>query len=61
MIDPDTRRLLRRCGRKVASWTAERDAAIVDAYDEGASLREIGEACGLHYTSVRKIVLRSRS
>lgn len=32
----------------------ERDALIRQARREGFSLREIGEAAGLHYTAVRK-------
>lgn len=52
------RRTLKRRAEAVAKAYAARDAAIIEAHDEGWSLREVAEAVGLHYTSVRKIIKR---
>lgn len=50
---------------KVESWawkarraTAERDAAIRQMRDEGASLRTIAEAAGLTHTAIAKILAK---
>ena len=42
---------------KVRTAAAKRDAAIHSTREDGASLREIGEAAGLSHTAVAKILL----
>lgn len=48
-------------GKKVRASTEFRDLLICQAAAEGASLREIAEAVGLHHTGVRKIVMKGRA
>lgn len=55
-IEPDTVRDLTRIGAKQREWTDKRNAAIVQARRDGASLREIGEAVGLSHSAVARIV-----
>lgn len=55
-LDTSTRIALARAGRKVQTWTATRDQLIREAViEEGASLREVGEAVGLSHTAVKFI------
>ena len=49
-------RTLKRKAEAVAKAYEARDAAIREAHGEGWSLREMAEATGLHFTSVRKIL-----
>jgi len=39
-------------------WTQRRDQAILFAHQQGASLRDIGEAIGLSHVGVKKILER---
>lgn len=55
-IEPDTVRELARAGRMQREWTDKRNAAIIRAHRDGASLREIGEAVGLSHMAVDAIV-----
>ena len=50
--------LLRKVGAKQREWTDKRDAAIVEAHQEGLSLRAIGDAVGLSHMGVKRIVER---
>ena len=54
-------RTLKRKADAVAKAYEARDAAIREAHNEGWSLRDIAEAVGLHFTSVRKIVNQRRT
>ena len=55
-VTPETR-------ARLEAWHGairDRDNAICDARDEGASLREIAEIVGLSHTEVRRIIQRGR-
>ena len=47
-----------QAARKVAEWIARRDAAIVRARADGASLRVIANAAGLTHQTVANICNR---
>ena len=49
---------LRKVGAKQREWTDKRDAAIVEAHQEGMSLRAIADAVGMSHMGVRRIVER---
>ena len=49
---------LRKVGAKQREWTEKRDAAIVQAHQEGMSLRAIADAVGLSHMGVKRIVER---
>lgn len=55
MLTPNMKSSLRTAGQRVAEWTDKRDRLIKKAIDEGASLREVGEAVGLSHTAVKFI------
>ena len=55
-IDPKTRTILARRGEDQRRSTRIRDAAIVQAVNDGASLREVGDAVGMSHMGVRRIV-----
>lgn len=57
-IDDARARALRNAGRKSEEWRSRRDELIKDAYDNGGSLREIGDAAGLSHVAVMKIIQR---
>jgi len=54
-------RNLAHYGRKQREWTEKRDAAIVEAVSNGASLREVGEAVGLSHSGVQRILARAKA
>lgn len=45
--EKDTARKLRAAAAKLDEWTAERDRLIVQALDEGGTLREVGALAGM--------------
>lgn len=53
-VTPQTRARLEAWHQAIA----DRDAAICDAREEGASLREIAELVGLSHTEIRRILQR---
>lgn len=57
-LDDARARALRNAGRKSDEWRNRRDQLIRDAYINGGSLREIGDAAGLSHVAVMKIVHR---
>jgi transposase-like protein len=57
-LDDARARALRNAGRKSDEWRGRRDQLIREAYVNGGSLREIGEAAGLSHVAVMKIVHR---
>lgn len=59
-MDPATARRIRRAVKKRAEVDAERDAAILDARAEGATLREIAEVAGMSPMGVKKLLDRLR-
>jgi hypothetical protein len=54
-LDPDMKKQLQTCGRKVVQWTAERDRLVKEAVAAGGSYREVGAAVGLSHTAVKFI------
>ncbi len=50
---------LTRTGKALAKAKQERDAAVVAAHRDGASLREIGEAVGLTHAAVKRVLDRA--
>ena len=58
-LDPDDRRTLQRAGKMHRDWATKRDAAIVQALSNGASLREVAEAVGLAHSAVDRIWKRA--
>jgi len=48
----------RQAKQRQAEWATRRDKAIKIAHDEGATLREIGEATGLTHVGVKKVLDR---
>ncbi len=55
MLAPELQKALRKAGREVEKWTAERDRLIKEAVTAGGSLREVGESVGLSHTAVKFI------
>lgn len=55
VLSDDTKKALRRAGRKVKDATVERDELIKRAVEEGGSLREVGDAVGLSHQAVKFI------
>lgn len=49
---------LRRAGKKASTALIERDVTIVEAYENGLTLREIAEAVGLSAAGVLRIIRR---
>lgn len=54
-LDPDDRRTLERAGRMHRQWRDKRDAAIIQAVRNGASLREVADAVGIAHSAVDRI------
>lgn len=54
-IPPGEARQLRSAGRKVETWTEERDRLIRRHIEAGATLREVAGLVGLSHTAVRFI------
>ena len=50
-----TTKALRTAARNVEKWTTERDRLIVEARQQGGTLREIGELVGLTHAGVKWI------
>jgi DNA-directed RNA polymerase specialized sigma24 family protein len=59
-VDPDLEQALRDLADTVATSTSERDRLIVEAYTQGAGLREIARAVAMSHPGVRSIILRDR-
>jgi DNA-binding CsgD family transcriptional regulator len=57
MTSPKTR--VQRAAAQVAASLQRRDAAILEWWIDGASLRDIAEAAGLSHTEVRRILQRA--
>lgn len=51
-------RALQRAAQRANDAVAERNAAIIDAHDAGATFREIAEAVGMSAAGILKIVRR---
>jgi hypothetical protein len=49
-------RAVARYAEQARQFTASRNGAIRIAHNEGATLRQIGEAAGLSHTAIGKIV-----
>jgi transposase-like protein len=58
VIDQAKVRSLQRAGQRVTDAVEARNAAIVEAHQAGATLRDIGEAVGLSHVAVMKIIKR---
>jgi len=48
--------MLKRAAARAEKSLAERNAAILTAFAEGASLREIGQAANMTHTAIKYIV-----
>ena len=59
-LDSATARELTRVAQRVESATKRRDRLIVEAFEQGAGLREIGRAVGMTHPGVRRVILRNR-
>lgn len=59
-LDKAMARRLARAQKQLVDAGTERDALVVQAAEDGATLREIGEAVGLSWSGVRKILDRNR-
>lgn len=57
-MQAETERRLRKAGQAVSKSLAERDLAIAQASEEGASLREIAKVVGLSHVGVKKVMER---
>lgn len=57
-VDPDLRRRLTRVSQAAVRNVKERDRLIADAYQQGASMREIGRLVGMTHPGVRSILIR---
>lgn len=60
VIDQPKVRALQRAGQRASDAVEARNAAIVEAHQAGATLREIGEAVGLTHVGVMKIINRRK-
>lgn len=54
----EQRKELQRVANRLSSATSERDALIVKAYRDGASLREIATLLGVNHVTVRNIIIK---
>lgn len=59
MLDPKLARALTRAADKLEAATTERNRLIVEAHQDGASLREIAEHAGITHVGVRKIIQKA--
>jgi hypothetical protein len=50
-----------RWAKKAREATERRNQAIKEAYDEGATLREIAAAAGLSHTAIAKIIAKTHT
>jgi hypothetical protein len=57
-LDSDLARRLTQAGRKSEEWRTRRDALILEAAGNGATLREIAAASGLTHVGVLHIIRR---
>lgn len=55
-LDPELARALKRLAGRAQEAVQKRDDAIVEARRSGASLREIGEATGINYVTVMRLI-----
>lgn len=55
-MSAEQRKELLRVAGRLSNATTERDALIVKAYREGASLREIANLLGINHVTVRNII-----
>lgn len=55
-VDKPVEDLLRRAATRAERALQERNAAILTAFAEGASLREIGAVAGMTHTAIKYIV-----
>lgn len=55
-VDPDLTRKLKTAASKEREWREQRDQLIYEAWNAGASLREIADLVRLSHVGVRKIV-----
>lgn len=60
VFDPALARRLARIVAKLRATEAERDRLVLQAHDEGASLREIAEHAGMSHVGVKKLIARLR-
>jgi transposase-like protein len=58
-MTPQTRLSLQRHGANARKARELRDQAIIDAHEDGMSLRVIAEAVGLSHTAIARIVKKS--
>lgn len=59
VLDDDTRQRLERLTRRKAKADAEWRQAVREAVENGASLRDVGDAAGISHTAA-KIIARGR-
>ena len=57
-VDPALQRRLDTVVRRIDELTAERDQLVLQARDEGASLREIAAHAGMTHVGVKKLIGR---
>lgn len=57
-MTPEQRKELQRVASRLSNATNERDALIVKAYRDGASLREIAQLLGVNHVTVRNIIIK---
>lgn len=57
-MTPEQRKELQRVANRLSTATTERDALIVKAYRDGASLREIANLLGVNHVTVRNIIIK---
>lgn len=55
-VDKPVEDMLKRAAARAEKSLAERNAAILTAFAEGASLREIGQAANMTHTAIKYIV-----
>lgn len=55
-VDPQLARDLTTAGKKADDWKLRRDALVIEAHGQGASLREIAKLVGLSNPGVLRII-----
>lgn len=57
-MTPEQRKELQRVASQLFTTTNKRDVLIVEAYRDGASLREIAHLLGVNHVTVRNIIIK---
>lgn len=55
-VPPELAKRLERAAKNAGKWKHERDQLIIDAYEAGGGVREIGRLVGLSHPGILRII-----